>query len=494
MKIFKKISKILLIVLISALFVNSNVQSKQVEAASTYEEQLQEYRAVWVSHFVGDIAKYKNETQYKAAVDELLNQVSEWNMNAIVFHVRTHNNALYNSKLNPLAHWWDGVDFDVFDPLKYIIEECHARGIEFHAWMNPYRITTTGTYPMNSSATSYPEGNPANDPSNFIQVGNNIILDPGIPTNRDFIVETCMELVENYDIDAIHFDDYFYISGADDTETRKKYNTEGLSLGDFRRKQVDLFIEQLHNEISAYNEANNKAIEIGISPSGVYRNGSYSSSTKPQYDSNGNLTYPLYSNTGGFAHYDNYLYSDTKYWIDQEWIDYITPQTYHGINNQYSPFGKLVEWWNWVVEHKKVNLSFGIGIYMAVDNSGSWTTPNEFENQMLIANQGKNTAGLCLYKYGSLFDGSTNMKSHVNAMKSNWTKKIPSAVKPQHTNLPEVAVRNIKLNGNVITWDKLDNVRGYMVWQVKKGNIVDTTNLDHLYDYVQENTITVEDG
>ena len=494
MKLFNKFSKILLIVLISVLFLGNGTQKKKVEAAPTYEEKVQEYRAVWVSHFVGDIASYKNETQYKAEVDKLIAQLVEWNMNAMVFHVRTHNNALYNSKLNPLARWWDGVDFDTFDPLHYIIEQCHANGIEFHAWMNPYRITTTGTYPMNSNETTFPEGNPANDPSNFITVGNNIILDPGIPENRDFIVDTCMELVENYDVDAIHFDDYFYISGADDTATRNKYNTEGLSLGDFRRKQVDLFIEQLHNAISKYNSENNKAIEIGISPSGVYRNEGYSSSTIPQYDANGSLTYPLGSNTAGFAHYDNYLYSDTKYWIDQEWIDYITPQTYHATDNPSSPFGNLVEWWNWVVKNKKVNLSFGIGIYMTLGNDGGWDTADEFEKQMLLENQAEYSKGLCLYKYASLFSTSANMVSHVNAMKRNWTKNIPSAIKPQHTNLPEPVVENLNINGNLITWDKLDNVRGYIVWQVKKGSFVDTTNISHLYDYIQSTSIEVEDG
>ena len=494
MKLFNKFSKILLIVLISVLFLGNGAQKKKVEAAPTYEEKVQEYRAVWVSHFVGDIASYKNETQYKAEVDKLIAQLVEWNMNAMVFHVRTHNNALYNSKLNPLARWWDGVDFDTFDPLHYIIEQCHANGIEFHAWMNPYRITTTGTYPMNSNETTFPEGNPANDPSNFITVGNNIILDPGIPENRDFIVDTCMELVENYDVDAIHFDDYFYISGADDTATRNKYNTDGLSLGDFRRKQVDLFIEQLHNAISKYNSENNKAIEIGISPSGVYRNEGYSSSTIPQYDANGSLTYPLGSNTAGFAHYDNYLYSDTKYWIDQEWIDYITPQTYHATDNPSSPFGNLVEWWNWVVKNKKVNLSFGIGIYMTLGNDGGWDTADEFEKQMLLENQAEYSKGLCLYKYASLFSTSANMVSHVNAMKRNWTKNIPSAIKPQHTNLPEPVVKNLNINGNLISWDKLDNVRGYIVWQVKKGSFVDTTNISHLYDYVQTTSIEVEDG
>ncbi len=493
MKIFNKTCKLFLLIVVATIIFFTTVSPKKVEAA-TYQQKTQEYRAVWVSPFVGDIPRYTTEEKYKADFNQILDNMEKWGFNAMVFHVRTHNNALYKSSMNPLASWWSEVDFDVFDPLAWSIEACHARGIEFHAWMNPYRITTSGSYPAYSNETTYPEGNPANDSSNFITVGNNIILDPGIPTNRDFIVDSCMELVENYDVDAIHFDDYFYISGATDDATRAKYNTENLSVADFRRQQVDLFIEQLHNELVTFNTENNKAVELGISPSGVYKNGSYDAGTKPTYDQNGSLTYPTASNTGGFAHYGDYLYSDTKYWIDQEWIDYITPQTYHAIGNQYSSFSKLTEWWNWVVEYKKVNLSMGVGIYMAIDNAGGWTSANELYNQMLNANEKENIAGLCFYKYGSLLSTTSNMVSHVNALQGFWTKKVPSAVKPQHTNLPEPMVTGINLDGTTLSWNNIDGVRGYVIWKVAKSTDVDTNNIDHLYDYIQTNQIEVEEG
>ncbi|MBR2891995.1 MAG: family 10 glycosylhydrolase [Bacilli bacterium] len=493
MKVFSKFLKLSFIILMGIAIIFMNVEPKKVDASS-YTEKVQEYRAVWVSHFVGDIPRFTTEEKYKSDFNKILDNMEQWGFNAMVFHVRTHNNALYKSELNPLASWWSEVNFDEFDPLEWMIEACHARGIEFHAWMNPYRISTSGSYPSYSNETKYPEGNPANDPSNFITVGNSIILDPGIPSNRDFIVDTCMELVENYDVDAIHFDDYFYISGADDTATRAKYNTENLSLANFRRKQVDLFIEQLHNELASYNLAHDKAVELGISPSGVYRNGSYAAGTTPTYDVNGTLTYPTASNTGGFAHYGDYLYSDTKHWIDQEWIDYITPQTYHSIDNQYSGFAKLAEWWNWVVEYKQVNLSMGIGIYMAIDNSGGWDTADELENQFKTIYGKDNIDGVCMYKYGSLLNTSANMVSHVNTINTYWKHNIPSVVKPQHTNLPEPVVSNIIESGTTLKWDAIDNVRGYMVWKVDKGVEVDTTNINHLYTYTQETEIEIETG
>ena len=493
MRIYNKIVKCCFILLMGITILCMNVAPRKIEAA-TYQEKVQEYRAVWVSHFVGDIPAYTSEEKYKADFNKILDNMEAWGFNAMVFHVRTHNNALYKSELNPIASWWSKVNFDEFDPLEWSIQACHDRGIEFHAWMNPYRITTSGSYPSNSYETKYPEGNPGNDPSNFITVGNSIILDPGIPSNRDFIVDTCMELVENYDVDAIHFDDYFYISGSDDTATRAKYNTENLSIGDFRRKQVDLFIEQLHNELSVFNKENNRAVELGISPSGVYRNGSYPAGTTPTYDSNGSMTYPTASNTGGFAHYGDYLYSDTKHWIDQEWIDYITPQTYHSIDNKYSGFAKLAEWWNWCIANKKVNLSMGIGIYMAIDNSGGWDTSDELENQFKTVYSKEHIDGVCMYKYGSLLNTSTNMVSHVKTINSYWNKNIPSVVKPQHTYLPEPLVLNITQNGTTLSWDSIENVRGYMVWKVEKGVELDITNSNHLYDYIQDTQVTVEAG
>ena len=277
----------------------------------------------------------------------------------------------------------------------------------------------------------------------------NIILDPGIPSNRDFIVDTCMEIVENYDVDAIHFDDYFYISGSEDSATRAKYNTENLSIGDFRRKQVDLFIEDLSNELRAYNEENDKTVQLGISPSGIYRNGSYSSS--PSYDANGNLTSPLHSNTSGFAHYDDYLYSDTLNWINNEWIDYIMPQCYWATEHKAASYVELTKWWSWAVRNKKVNFYTGMGIYMALDPSSSsgayWQyNTDEIEKQLLNAGQYAEFGGACFYKYASLKETSNaTIKAAVDLIKNDyWAKRVPAAVQKYYAPLmDEVAPSNV---------------------------------------------------
>lgn len=470
---------------------NSNEKVYRLEEYNYPTSQL---RAAWVTVFAGDIAGYSSESQYKSMMNEVLDNMQNMGMNAIIYHVRTHNNAMYKSELNPLASWWSGVNFDQFDPLEWLIEECHRRGIEFHAWLNPYRIATNGQNPS-FSAEPLPAVNPANNPDNLITVGNNIIFDPGIPEVRDFIVDTCMELVENYDIDAIHFDDYFYISGANDEKTRAKYNTENLSIADFRRKQVDLFIESLSQEIRAYNAQHNTCVQIGISPSNVYRNGGYTAS--PTYDANGTLISPTYSNTAGFAHYGDYLYSDTLNWINHEWIDYIMPQCYHPIEQEAASYAELVRWWSWAVRYKKVNLYTGIGIYMTLESNIYWKkNVNEVQLQLLISGQYKEFKGASFYKYSTLLNTSNATIAHAVDTISNdyWKVKIPGAVVPYYAPLlDEVDPTGITYNktSHTLSWHPVEQTRGYMVYQVPKGSRLNKEDISQVYTYTQQTTINL---
>lgn len=393
--------------------------SEGVLALSDYDYPEQEMRAVWVSAFAGDIHTYSSEGAYKLELNSIFNNMETMGLNTIVFHIRTHNNAFYDSELNPLAESWKNVNFDVFDPLEWTINEAHSRGIEFHAWLNPYRIDDS------KIAEPYPTGHPAGDSSKIIQGTSGRILDPAIPSNRDFIVDTCMEVIDKYDVDAIHFDDYFYISGSEDSTSYNKYNYNNLGLADFRREQVDLFIEDLHNTMRSYNLENNRRVQLGISPSGIYRNGSYSNT--PQYNANGDLVSPLGSNTAGFAHYDDYLYSDTLKWINEEWIDYITPQSYLALEHTAASFAALTRWWSWAVKYKDVNLYMGMGVYMLESSVGSgayWqqNATNEIKNQLLNAGMYDEIGGVCFYKYGSLMSSNAGIIAGKKIMSEYFAK------------------------------------------------------------------------
>ncbi len=446
-----------------------------------YNYPTQNLRACWVSNFIGSLPSYSTEEKWKKDYTYVLDKMESYGLNCIIFHVRTHNNALYKSELNPIASWFKDVNFDEFDPLAWAIEETHKRGIEFHAWLNPYRISTNGGKTQYVSG-DIPAVNPVNDSSNLLQSGNSIILDPGLQSNRDFIVDSCMEVVENYDVDAIHFDDYFYISGV---ETSKS--------GDWKRQQVDLFIKDLSEQLRAYNKEHNKAIQLGISPSGIYRNGGVTSS--PKYDSNGNLTSPIASNTSGFAHYDNYLYSDTLKWINEEWIDYIMPQTYWSLEQTVASFGELSKWWSWAVRYKKVNLYLGMGIYMPADNSNWRMNKYEVRDQILNAEMYDEVGGFSFYSYNYLDSTNTYTKTGMDIVKNDYFKtKIPADVKKYYAPLYDtVPVQNIKVLNDVLSYDACDNVRGYVVYKVAKGEELNQDDIKQIYYYGNDLSVELKD-
>lgn len=459
--------------------------SEPIMRLSEYNYPTQSLRAAWVSNFISSLPSYSTEAKWKEDYSHVLDVMETYGLNCIIFHVRTHNNALYKSELNPVAKWFENVNFDEFDPLEWAVEETHRRGMEFHAWLNPYRISTNGSKTQYVSGT-IPAGNPVLDSSKLLQSGDSIILNPGIQSNRDFIVDSCMEVVENYDVDAIHFDDYFYIDGV-----------EGNKSGDWKRQQVDLFIEDLSNQLRSYNKKNNKAVQLGISPSGIYRNGSYKAS--PTYDSNGNLTGPLYSNTSGFAHYDDYLYSDTLKWINEEWIDYIMPQTYWSLEHTAASYGALSQWWSWAVKNKKVNLYLGMGIYMPTQSGSSGTywqkNYNEIRDQILNAAQYPEIGGMSLYSYNYIQNSNAYIKPGMELLKNDYfSTKIPCDIKQYYAPLYDtVPVKNIKVINDVLSFDACENVRGYMVYQVEKGKALNTKDINQVYYYGTDLSIELKD-
>ena len=274
--------KICLFTILLGIFMVLGLRTnKTTTLAETIVKDERELKAVWMSTFVGE-APYYNENQFKNSMNDSLDMFQYYGINAVIFHVRTHNNAFYKSELNPVCSWWSTANFEVFDPLTWLIEACHKRGIEFHAWMNPYRVDTS------RQSGEVPACNPQNDPDNLLY-GSTTILNPAKEVVRQHIINTISEFIELYpSVDAVHFDDYFYIANVD----AEPYGA------DAKREEVNKLILGIHNVLSEFNATNNRAIQFGISPSGIYRNGDgevqYDESGRPS--SNGSLS-------SGFAHY-----------------------------------------------------------------------------------------------------------------------------------------------------------------------------------------------
>ena len=437
-----------------------------------YELQAQYLRGAWVTPLAGSIPTYTTEAKYKQEITEMLDVLEYYNCNAVMFHIRIMNDALYPSGLNPASSYMNTSN----DLLTYVISECHKRGIEFHAWMNPYRVKSSGATSLGTIATSYKSKAPKNPASSvdnmLINSAGAVILNPGLQNVRDFIVDTCMEVIENYDVDAIHFDDYFYISDVDDESLYQSSNPNNLGKSDWRREQVNLFIEKLSKTMRAYNEANDRYVQLGISPTGIYDNGD----GVVTYDENGNAI-SSGSKTNGQNHYESYLYCDTKNWINHEWIDYICPQSYWGFTHPVAGYADVMSWWNKVVEYKKVNLYSGMGIYMS-ENPGknySWGyDSNESVNQILYASTLKNTDGTAFYNYNFLekvYKGDRDSlygKGLTKIKNELWTNP---AILPQIKSMTCVTDKISKLTVNntnttlTLSFNKVENAKFYVVYR-----------------------------
>ena len=460
----------------------------------TYTEKTEEFRGTWVSFYAGDLSSYSNDTQMKTQLSEIIANLKYYNMNAVVFHIRTHNDALYDTNLAPQSSYTKGVNYDNWDYLEWFISECHKNGIEFHAWLNPYRIYASGgtKEDIEEKYKDYPS-NPAHDINNvLINDKGAAILDPGIPEVRQYIIDTCLEIIEKYDVDAIHFDDYFYINDIDDSETRKKYNTNNLSLDNFRRTQVDTFIEELSDAMYDFNIKNKRCVQLGISPTAMYKNnGTYVSKSEYKYDSNGTLTYPTGSNTSGWQHYYSSLFCDTKKWIDNEWIDYIVPQTYFAIDYSIASHAALADWWSGVVKNKKVNLYMGIGLYKTPESTSyGWNNnPNELLYQLKYDGDNEDIDGVCIYQYRylPLYKSKDVMKTLVNEY---WTTTPKSSTVLRYKDVynKQDEVINLQVHkgneGITLTWQKHKDYTRYAVYGYN--DALDINDVSQLIGYAGE--------
>jgi uncharacterized lipoprotein YddW (UPF0748 family) len=465
---------------------------------STYEYSESEFRGVWITPLAGNIPRYTSQSQNKSVMTQVFDNMEQYNLNVLIYHVRIMNDAFYDSEFNNWSSYYStNPDWEA---LSWIIDEAHKRGIEFHAWMNPYRITNSYSGTVESYASSVSnKKNAASNPDNILKSGSKLILNPGEPAVRNFLVDTVEELVTNYDVDAIHFDDYFYIDGVDDSSTRAKYNPNNLGVADWRREQVDLFIHELKDYLDVYNQENNKHVELGISPSGIWQNGD----GIVTYDSEGNAI-TTGSKTGGMEHNNNYLYSNTVNWVNHEWIDYILPQSYWGFEHPVAGFADVMGWWNKVVKYKNVNLYSGIGIYMAESSSNTYSwqnNPEEMKNMMLYLNTLENVKGFSLYSYAHLEKAINSSKSnHIlfknlfnNAYNVAWTENVLLPEKIAGPKINPGTVTNVNLindgTRNILSWDSNSLAKYYAIYK-NDGEI--TYDNSELFDVVLASTTEVE--
>lgn len=419
-----------------------------VQIPTEYVQPEAQFRAAWVSSLVSDFAPSPNKETMKANLTKVLDVLESYNMNAIIYHVRTHNNAFYQTRLAPIqANYGTYESFETWDYLDWFIGECHNRGIEFHAWLNPYRIYSSGAPTAEEIAADYADYplNPASDANNIlVSTSGGAILNPAKEGVRNYIVDVCLELMKNYDIDAIHFDDYFYISLGGSTIINEPDQSDytayiaanpscGYSAtsvndkGQWRRDNVDTFIYDLSTAMRDFNKTNARAVQLGISPTGIYRNGD----GEVTYDASGTAI-TTGSNTRGQEHYAGYLYCDSKKWVDNEWIDYILPQSYWSFGQSVAGYAAVVDWWSKVVKNKDVNLYSGIGLYMSLSGGYTWVSQEyEVSNQILYTTKLPEVKGVCFFSFKSMttVEASSSNIAYNGLMRIKneyWVEKVPT--------------------------------------------------------------------
>lgn len=348
-----------------------------------------EMRGVWVSSVYNldyPSSPTTDPDKLKAEADEILDNCVKWGLNAVFLQVRPSGDALYKSDLFPWSKYLTGsvgtAPQDGFDPLEYWVEAAHKRGLELHAWINPYRITRSKDTEWNSLPSTHPA---KMNPDWVVKYSDgNYYFDPGIPEVRDLVTRGAVEIVQNYDVDGLHMDDYFY-PGTDfnDAATYQKYGSSFSNIADFRRDSVNQLVAQLDTAVHNIDPD----IQFGISPSGIWANKS---------------TDPRGSNTNGSEHYVS-SYADSLYWIENGLVDYIIPQIYWEIGHKLADFATLADWWNDAVAGSDVHLYIGMGAYRCADNpTGVWTTTDPLFDSLAYLENKDNVGGCVFFRYGSI--------------------------------------------------------------------------------------------
>ena len=360
------------------------------------QQQDSDLRGVWVAsvlnidypaHPVTDSEVLKSEAL------KILDNAAATGFNAVILQVRPTSDALYKSSYYPWSKYLTGsqglAPDGGFDPLEFWVSEAHKRGIQLHAWINPYRITKKLDNDPDYDFASLSPTNPAVlHPDWVVKYSDgNLYYDPGIPEVRKLIIDSVLEIVAGYAVDGIHFDDYFYPGkNFNDKATYVKYGSAYSNIDDWRRANVNTLVSDLSKAI----KSTGKAVRFGISPFGIWAN---------------KKSNPLGSDTLGLESYNDH-YADTRKWVKEGLIDYIAPQLYWNIGYYVADYSKLLNWWRDTVKGTDVDLYIGQAAYRAGNSSPSsaWYGVSEIAKQMELNKKASEVKGSIFFNYTTLAD------------------------------------------------------------------------------------------
>lgn len=455
----------------------------QVQTRSAYPKR--EFRAAWIQSVNGQFRGMPTEKLKQNLIGQL-NSLQKAGINAIIFQVRPEADALYASRLEPWSRFLTGVQGKApepyWDPMQFMIDECHKRGMEFHAWINPYRTKTTlkSELAPNHVYNIHPEW--------FVTYGDQLYFDPALPESRRHICMVVSDIVSRYDVDAIHMDDYFYpypIKGKDfpDDASFARFGGGFSNKGDWRRSNVNVLIKKLHETIREIKPW----VKFGVSPFGIYRNESSD---------------PLGSKTKGLQNYDD-LYADVLLWAREGWIDYNIPQIYWHIGHPVADYETLVKWWARNTENRP--LFIGQSVMNTVQNADPKNPSiNQLPRKMALQRAYQTIGGSCQWPASAVVE---NAGKYRDALIAEY-HKYP-ALPPVFDFMDNEAPANVRKmkpvwteDGYILFWtapkykEEMNRAIQYVVYRFNDKEKVNIDDPSHIVAITRDNfyKLPYEDG
>lgn len=430
-----------------------------------------EFRGAWIQIINGQFEGMSRD-QMQANLTHQLNVLQQCGINAIMFQVRGEADAMYPSPYEPWSRFLTGrqgtAPNPYWDPLAWMITECHKRGMELHAWINPFRAKTKGTKEL---ALNHPY---VKHPERFFEYDGLYLFDPGLNENRRYICQIAADIVRRYDVDGIHMDDYFYpypVAGMTipDQATYITHKNGIDNVDDWRRYNVNLFMEMMHDSIRAVKPW----VKFGVSPFGIYHN------VQPGSNIPG-------SNTRGLQNYDN-LYADVLYWINKGWVDYNIPQIYWEIGHKAADYEELIKWWSRFAGGRP--LFIGQDVERTV-RAADLKNPqrNQMSAKFGLQRGLRGIQGSCLWYSAAVVRNEGN---YATALQKNYHRT--PALQPLFPFIDDEAPgkpRKLKTmwmpNGYYLFWtapkgtQEMDVARNYVVYRFEQGERIDLFNPEHI--------------
>jgi uncharacterized lipoprotein YddW (UPF0748 family) len=429
-----------------------------------------EFRGVWVAtveNIDWPAAANSDADQQQKQLINLLNEHQRTGINAVMFQVRPAADAFYAKSREPWSKFLTGkqglAPDPFYDPLELAITEAHKRGMELHAWFNPYRATQDSNF-----AALSPSHITNVKPEWFFIYGGKKLFNPGLPEVRQYIVQVILDVVDNYDVDGIHMDDYFYpyrIAGQTiaDQETYRRYGKGFATIDDWRRNNVNQLIKMLGDSIHQHKPK----LKFGMSPLGVWAN---KSQNKFGSDSRGGNTY-----------YQQY--ADSRKWIKEGWIDYINPQLYRPLRDNLVAFDKMVDWWSYNTYGK--HLYIGQAPYQLIEKKlPAFRQAAELPNQIRYLRKNLRVQGSVFFSSRSLIINPLGFTDSLRNHFYNYPALPPvmlwlDSVAPNPPLQLEMAIEgrsiNMKWQPPVIAADA-EPIYGYVIYRFNEGEAINLNN------------------